>query len=70
LNAAGELVERGGLDPVVVGGLSTSKLFDVGTAVYATSASAKRDQKENKFGACRVKACGLDGTNSDAEVRP
>jgi predicted dinucleotide-binding enzyme len=41
LNAAGELVERAGLDPVVVGGLSTSKLFDVGTAVYATSASAK-----------------------------
>jgi hypothetical protein len=28
------------LDPVVVGGLSKSKLFDVGTAVYATSAPA------------------------------
>jgi predicted dinucleotide-binding enzyme len=41
LNVAGELVERAGLDPVVVGGLSTSKLFDVGTAVYATSASAR-----------------------------
>lgn len=41
LKAAVELVERAGLDPVVVGGLSTSKLFDVGTAVYATSASAK-----------------------------
>ena len=36
-----ELVKHAGLDPVVVGGLSTSKLFDVGTAVYATSASAK-----------------------------
>jgi 8-hydroxy-5-deazaflavin:NADPH oxidoreductase len=41
LNAAGELVERAGLDPVVVGGLSTSKLFDVGTSLYATSASAR-----------------------------
>jgi predicted dinucleotide-binding enzyme len=41
LKAAGELVEHAGLDPVVVGGLSTSKLFDVGTAVYATSASAR-----------------------------
>jgi len=40
LRTAVELVERAGLDPVVVGGLSTSKLFDVGTAVYATSASA------------------------------
>jgi predicted dinucleotide-binding enzyme len=34
------LVKRAGLEPVVVGGLSTSKLFDVGAAVYATSASA------------------------------
>jgi len=41
LKAAEELVERAGLDPVVVGGLSTSKLFDVGTAVYATSAPAR-----------------------------
>jgi hypothetical protein len=40
MNAVGELVEHAGLDPVVVGGLSTSKLFDVGTAVYATSAPA------------------------------
>ncbi len=40
LKAAGELVERAGLDPVIVGGLSASKLFDVGTAVYATSAPA------------------------------
>jgi len=41
LKAAGELAERAGLDPVVVGSLSTSKLFDVGTAVYATSAPAR-----------------------------
>ena len=41
LQAASELVEHAGLDPVVVGCLSSSKLFDVGTAVYATSASAK-----------------------------
>jgi predicted dinucleotide-binding enzyme len=41
LKAAVELVERAGLDPVVVGGLSTSKLFDVGTPVYATSAPAR-----------------------------
>jgi predicted dinucleotide-binding enzyme len=41
LDAAAELAKRAGLDPVVVGGLSASKLFDVGTAVYATSASAR-----------------------------
>lgn len=41
LKAASELVERAGLDPVVVGSLSTSKLFDVGTVVYATSAPAR-----------------------------
>ena len=41
LNAVVELVEHAGLDPVVVGGLNTSKLFDVGTAVYATSAPAR-----------------------------
>lgn len=41
LNAAVELVEQAGLEPVVVGSLSTSKMFDVGTAVYATSAPAK-----------------------------
>jgi hypothetical protein len=41
LKAVVELVEHAGLDPVVVGGLSTSKLFDVGTAVYATSAPAR-----------------------------
>jgi hypothetical protein len=39
---ASELVEKAGLDPVVVGNLSKSKLFDVGTAVYATSAPASR----------------------------
>lgn len=41
LKAAIELVENAGLDPVVVGGLSKSKMFDVGTAVYATSAPAR-----------------------------
>lgn len=46
LEAAAELVERAGLDPVVVGGSSTSKLFDVGAAVYATSASAKEIRKK------------------------
>lgn len=41
LATAVELVEKAGLEPVVVGGLSTSKRFDVGTKVYATSASAE-----------------------------
>jgi len=41
LKIAVELVERAGLDPVIVGGLRTSRSFDVGTAVYATSASAR-----------------------------
>ena len=41
LKTTSKIVEDAGLDPVVVGGLSASKLFDVGTAVYATSASAK-----------------------------
>jgi 8-hydroxy-5-deazaflavin:NADPH oxidoreductase len=41
LKATIELVERAGLEPVVVGNLSKSKMFDVGTAVYATSASAR-----------------------------
>ncbi len=41
MKVVSELVERAGLDPVVVGSLSTSKLFDVGTAVYATSAPAR-----------------------------
>ena len=41
VNAAAELARKAGLDPVVVGGLDRSKLFDVGTPVYATSASAR-----------------------------
>jgi predicted dinucleotide-binding enzyme len=41
LKVAEELVERAGLEPVVLEGLSTSKLFDVGTAVYARSAPAR-----------------------------
>src|SRR5271169_852247 len=45
LKAAIELVEQAGLDPVVVGSLSKSKMFDVGTAVYATSASAREIKK-------------------------
>jgi predicted dinucleotide-binding enzyme len=40
LNIVAGLVEHAGLDPVVVGGLITSKSFDVGAAVYATSAPA------------------------------
>jgi predicted dinucleotide-binding enzyme len=43
LDAAVGLARDAGLDPVVVGGLSKSKEFDVGTSVYATSAS------ENSF---------------------
>jgi len=42
LSVTSELVKAAGLDPVVVGGLSTSKLFDVGTTVYATSAPARK----------------------------
>jgi predicted dinucleotide-binding enzyme len=41
LDVAVELITKAGLDPVVVGGLSSSKLFDVGAPVYGTSASAK-----------------------------
>jgi 8-hydroxy-5-deazaflavin:NADPH oxidoreductase len=41
VDAAVELAGRAGLDPVVVGGLTTSRFFDVGTEVYATSASAR-----------------------------
>lgn len=41
LDAAVELAQKAGLDPVVVGGLRKSKLFDVGTEVYATSAPAR-----------------------------
>ncbi len=56
LKAAVEIVERAGLDPVVVGGLSTSKLFDVGTAVYATSAPAQdiREKLNLKSGSKRA----------------
>ena len=46
LKAASELVEQAGLAPVVVGGLSTSKMFDVGATVYATSASASEIRKK------------------------
>ena len=48
LEAAGELAEQAGLDPVVVGGLNKSKLFDVGTIVYATSASAREIKQKLK----------------------
>jgi predicted dinucleotide-binding enzyme len=44
-----ELVEEVGLDPVVVGGLNTSKMFDVGTAVYATSAPASEIREKLKL---------------------
>jgi predicted dinucleotide-binding enzyme len=50
LIAAVQLVEHAGLDPVVVGALSTSKLFDVGTAVYATSASAREIREKLNLG--------------------
>ena len=49
LQAAVELTERAGLIPVVVGDLSTAKLFDVGTTVYATSASAREIRKRLKL---------------------
>ncbi len=41
MKAAEELVTAAGLDPVDVGSLSASKLFDVGATVYATSAPAR-----------------------------
>ncbi|BCG48166.1 hypothetical protein GEOBRER4_n3039 [Citrifermentans bremense] len=41
LDAAVELAQKAGLEPVIIGGLRSSKLFDVGTSVYATSASAR-----------------------------
>lgn len=53
VKAAVELVEHAGLDPVVVGGLSTSKLFDVGTPVYATSPPAREIREK-----LRVKPVG------------
>lgn len=45
LAAVAELIERAGFDPVVAGLLNTSRSFDVGTAVYASSASAKEIRK-------------------------
>ncbi|SPQ00087.1 Putative NADP oxidoreductase, coenzyme F420-dependent [Candidatus Sulfobium mesophilum] len=49
VKAAIELAEHAGLVPVVVGGLSKSKMFDVGTAVYATSASAREIKQKLKL---------------------
>jgi predicted dinucleotide-binding enzyme len=49
VKAAVELAEHAGLDPVVIGGLSKSKMFDVGTAVYATSASAREIKQKMKL---------------------
>jgi predicted dinucleotide-binding enzyme len=49
VKAAIELAEHAGLAPVVVGGLSKSKMFDVGTAVYATSASAREIKQKLKL---------------------
>lgn len=49
LEAAVELAGRAGFDPVVVGSLSKSKMFDVGTAVYATSASAREIKQKLKL---------------------
>lgn len=50
VETAVELAGRAGFDPVVVGGLSKSKLFDVGTSVYATSAPASEIKKKLKLG--------------------
>jgi hypothetical protein len=41
VKTAAVLAERAGLAPVVVGGLRSAKLFDVGTLLYAMSASAR-----------------------------
>jgi predicted dinucleotide-binding enzyme len=46
LKVVSELVEQVGLDPVVVGNLSTSKMFDVGASVYATSDPASEIMKK------------------------
>ena len=46
LKVVSELVELAGLDPVAVGGLSTSKMFDVGAPVYATSDTASEIRKK------------------------
>jgi 8-hydroxy-5-deazaflavin:NADPH oxidoreductase len=49
LKIVSALVEHAGLDPVVVGGLKASKLFDVGTTVYATSFPAKEIRERLKI---------------------
>ncbi len=49
LKAAVELADQAGLDPVLAGGLSTSKSFDVGTPVYATSATAREIREKLKL---------------------
>jgi predicted dinucleotide-binding enzyme len=49
LKAAVELADQAGLDPVIVGGLSASKSFDVGAAVYATSAPAREIREKLKL---------------------
>jgi 8-hydroxy-5-deazaflavin:NADPH oxidoreductase len=49
VKAVVELVERAGLDPVVVGGSGASKSFDVGSPVYATSASAREIRAKLKI---------------------
>lgn len=46
LEAAFELVTHAGLDPVIIGILHKSKLFDVGAPVYATSDSAGEIKKK------------------------
>lgn len=55
VQAAVELAERAGFDPVVVGGLEASKSFDVGAAVYATSASAGRIREKLQLKTAGVK---------------
>jgi predicted dinucleotide-binding enzyme len=49
LEAAVELADHAGFDPIVVGSLSKSKMFDVGTAVYATSVSAREIKQKLKL---------------------
>ena len=45
LTTASELTQQIGLDPVVVGDLASSKRFDKGSPVYATSMSAQTIRK-------------------------
>jgi predicted dinucleotide-binding enzyme len=56
VRAAVELIERAGLDPIVVGGLESSKLFDVGSVVYATSASAREIREKLQLGPASTRA--------------